>query len=921
MATSGEAGGGGASAPTSREAKTVTSGDLTLALADLHWGHVVGRYVLLEELGRGGMGVVWSAYDPVLDRRIALKLVGLADRSEPSLGRVQAHVVREAQSLARLNHPNVVHVHDAGSLGETAFVAMEYVAGGTLRAWLERPRRANEVLAVFVAAGRGLEAAHAAGLVHRDFKPSNVLIGDDGRVRVSDFGLARPAGDDGAVAAASSLTGTPAYMAPEQLDGRAADARSDQYAYCLTMFEAFYGHHPFLAKGENAIPEALLARMRKGERAALAPPRIAPPRGLAAVLGRGLALAPTDRFPSMSALLAALAPVVHPRRPGRILLGVALLAVAALGAVALRGGAEAKDPCASVDEVIGTVWNPARAARIGPVVAATKAPQAEATWLRTSDVLDRYARRWRRAKLEICRVAGGPRPSDGAHDVRETCLAQRLAGADALLAVLEKPDAELVPFMVRAALALEPPEHCQTVTVDDQAPVPPIDASAQAEIGAIRALTGQARALMLLGKSKDARFIAEEAVRRAERLGYPPVLASAHAYLGRILGRLDDRAGALVELHAAIQAADRAFDDDLRYLSWLGIIVIELAREDEAAARLALAHARAAASRLPQSDERRAVLLSAEAEIDSIVGGVDRCIEHAGASLALRERIADDDRDEAIVLSILASCTLRGPHPEAAFSLLERQLEINTRLYGRRHPDVAMALANLGLAEKQFDRYAAAEKHYLEALDIRLEFLGPRHSQIAFSQQNLANLYVAMKRFDDAGSRAQAAAALWRELVGPDSPKLASAISIAGHARLEAGDGAGAESFYRQALEIRRRREHDGPDDVVSSLDDLGRALTVTKRAREALPLFEDAARRCAAIDRGDVARVKSICAQAHFGFARALVEADGDRARAVALAKEAYRRLDRSDESAERAEVATWLLAQGATAPALASP
>ena len=214
----------------------------------------IGRYRLAQCIGRGGMGVVWSAHDDELDRTVAIKLL------RPELGDLGPRLDKEARALARLNHPNVVSVFDVGTHEGQRFIAMEFVDGETLRTWLETPRALPEILAAFVGAGRGLAAAHAVGLVHRDFKPDNVLVGRDGRARVLDFGLARPpsgpelqpsAIDLDADPRATALTrdgallGTPAYMAPEQHLGLTADARSDQFAFAVALFDAVYGQPPF----------------------------------------------------------------------------------------------------------------------------------------------------------------------------------------------------------------------------------------------------------------------------------------------------------------------------------------------------------------------------------------------------------------------------------------------------------------------------------------------------------------------------------------------------------------------------------------------------------------------------------------------------------------------------------------------------
>jgi eukaryotic-like serine/threonine-protein kinase len=310
-------------------------------------GDTVGRYVVLARQGAGGMGVVWSAYDPQLDRKVALKLLRAGSGVESSEGR--ARLVREAQAIAQLAHPNVVAVYDVGTAesGEV-YIAMEFVEGETLTAWLarwERPWR--DVRDVFVQAGRGLAAAHAVGLLHRDFKPDNVLVGTEGRVRVTDFGLARSlitaGGDDeaaGPVALASlrmtltatgTILGTPRYMAPEQLRGAGTDARSDQFSFCVAMYEALYGRHPL--PGDTA-----LAMAEDGARA-LAPPDGPVPAFIGRALTRGLDPEPSRRFPSMQTLLHVLTPRPVRTRERWLAAGLGgLLLVGAAGATLVATG-------------------------------------------------------------------------------------------------------------------------------------------------------------------------------------------------------------------------------------------------------------------------------------------------------------------------------------------------------------------------------------------------------------------------------------------------------------------------------------------------------------------------------------------------------------------------------------------------------
>ena len=320
---------------------------------DLQTGARIGRYVVIESVGSGAMGVVYGAYDPELDRKIALKLL------KPGQGakeKARARLLREAQAMARLAHPNVVAVHDVGVFEDQVFLAMEFLGGGTIKSWLgDKPRSWREILAVFIAAGRGLVAAHAAGIVHRDFKPDNVLLDKDGRPRVVDFGIARQAeqvegavdddgdGEDargdlvktlreggGAPAALLTLTktgavvGTPAYMAPEQFMGERGDDRSDQFSFCVALDEALYGERPFA--GDDVL--SISVNVTQGELRPLPRDR-GVPAWIRRLILRGVKADPDARWPSMAALIAALEndPAVKLRR--RLVAGGTIAAVGA----------------------------------------------------------------------------------------------------------------------------------------------------------------------------------------------------------------------------------------------------------------------------------------------------------------------------------------------------------------------------------------------------------------------------------------------------------------------------------------------------------------------------------------------------------------------------------------------------------------
>ncbi len=320
------------------DSRTVASGPRARGLAALAPGTRVGRYRIREAVGSGAMGIVYVADDEELGRKVAVKM--LRAPHEDAARRLR----REAQAVARLSHPNVVVVHEVGIFEEHVFMAMEFVEGASLASWLGQKRALRDVLDVFVQAGRALAAAHAARLVHRDFKPDNVLVGRDGRVRVVDFGLARvdvdtvtdppsksvEGGEKTSSTHTGALVGTPAYMAPEQFKGQPADAATDQFAFCVTLYEAIHGVRPFEADSLQSLARAVT----RGEvRWPAAAPGV--PSQLERLLRRGLSVRPEDRYASMETLLDQLSSVQLSRGPSRTAAAIVIAVLGIGGFVAL----------------------------------------------------------------------------------------------------------------------------------------------------------------------------------------------------------------------------------------------------------------------------------------------------------------------------------------------------------------------------------------------------------------------------------------------------------------------------------------------------------------------------------------------------------------------------------------------------------
>jgi murein DD-endopeptidase MepM/ murein hydrolase activator NlpD len=414
-------------------------------------GTVVGRFVVLGLVGAGGMGVVYTAYDPDLDRRVALKLLhpGVHEGSN-----AHAHLLTEARMMARISHANVIAIFDVGTYREQVFAAMELVCGTTLRKWMEaRSHGWREVIDVFLHAGEGLAAAHAAGVVHRDFKPENVLLGGDGRIKVSDFGLATLT-----LGSAVHRAGTPGYVAVEGCRTGGVDQRGDQFSFCVTLHEALHGCRPFSATGLDE----LVVEVQRGP-APDAANRTVPSR-LNSIVRRGLSLAPEDRYPSMQALLADIRRMLAARRMRRF--GVAVVGALALvmGVTAVLVGtrnAAKAPPCASAPALLTGVWDRTRREDVKAALLRQTTPAAVASFESTVATLDRYALLWTATWTEACEATEVRREQPAMlHDLRMACLDRARISLRNLVETLTRVDVGEAVEAAAAAAALPPLEVC-----------------------------------------------------------------------------------------------------------------------------------------------------------------------------------------------------------------------------------------------------------------------------------------------------------------------------------------------------------------------------------------------------------------------------------------------------------------------------
>ncbi len=811
-------------------------------------GTLVDRYVVLHKVGAGGMGVVYAAYDPQLDRKVALKLLRRVPGMDGALA--QARLLREAQAVARLSHPNVVSVYDAGRHGDQVFVALELLEGQHLRAWLrERPRPWRAILEVALAAGRGLEAAHAAGLVHRDFKPENVLVGADQRARVVDFGLVGPARDSeerlpelaapaspvasGTLTQAGAVLGTPGYMAPEQLQGQRSDARTDQFAFAVTVVESLTGKRPLSCDVPPAPPGVPGAVMR--------------------VLTRGLLEDPARRFASMGELLGALGLAAGARTRRR----AAALVAAATVLLLLGGGIglQRRDQvCRGGGERFATAWDQARAEAVRGAFHATGSPLATDAWLAVQRFMGEYRRDWVAAYADACEATYERREQpENVLGLRMACLERRRREVQALGAIFTRADRDVVLRAGQATAELSSLSACEDVERLLAQVQPPDDASSRQEVERIQGALAEVKALLDVARYREGEARAAQLVDQATTLGYAPVLAAALSLYGDLLVRTGQPGLAGSVLAQAMREAEVARDHALATevsarLARLLVSSTQYAQVPYWIERGQVVLARGGSS--PLHPLLQAQLLEARAALLSAQGRHERAVPLLRESLSWKEQALGTSHLAVTgTLDLLTRALLAPAEQPESLEHARRALEIRKQSHGPGHPEVARAMQQLGAVYRRMDRHEEERELAGRALEIYRAALGDDHLDVARARWYLANAHEFMGDLRGALEQWRLALPVMTRAYGPENLQVGTLIESIAKIEILLGNLDAAIEGCRRAIQIQERALPPGDPKLNGGWLCLGTALTLKGRLDDAEAALARAERLARPVD------------------------------------------------------------------------
>ncbi len=787
-----------------------------------------GRYTILKRLGAGAMGVVYAAFDPQLDLKVALKIL----KDSLSGSQEKGRLLKEAQALAKLSHPNVVQVFEAGEHEGQVYIAMEFVEGTTLREWSpDAPR--GEVFEVFIEAARGLSAAHGKGLVHRDFKPDNVMVSEDGRARVLDFGLARgmeavgdPTQEGRGVSAARSVggvhggepsrsavltgsaAGTPAYMAPEQFQLKPLTEATDQFAFCVTMWERLVGERPFkgdsLLSLETAVSEGTIQEGGARDGMSLVMRR---------VLRRGLATEAQDRWPSMASLIEELERVqARPRKLRRVALGVAVTAgLVVFGARVF--GAPAVDPCAYVKEEAAALWSEEVQRDVGARFASSSLPFAADAWSTIRGELEVYASRWETAQTSACRRSNDVDMRERELGLRQSlCLAQRKTSLEEVAKTLRMADDALIERATDAVHRLPDLSVCQD-SVGLGAWSPPDSESQRLELQDLNTALARAESALTFYRYEEGAALIGEVLEAIKAVGHEPTLARAHLLYGRIYRRLRQPDKAVESLQKARRLGDRLGDDFLR-------------------ARALVELVRVVGYDLANFEEGLELADDASAAIDRVGGNplLTADLENYRGSLYRRKGALAEARQHHA-----------------------RAMEIFSKRLGEGHPETVATLRNLGIVAATQNDFEIAGDAFERSLETVRTRVGDNHPAVARELSMMGNLDLLRARTvageerrelaDQARSRFERVIEIQSRVYGADDLRLDDAFHNLGLAWILGTNFEAGRQALSRALELTSQRLREDHPDVIETKAELGDCLVKLGRLEEGEVLLTEVLR------------------------------------------------------------------------------
>ncbi len=844
----------------------------------------IGRYVVESKLGQGGMGVVYRARDNELDRSVAIKLVGRAGDRE--------RVLREARAMAQLAHPNVVHVYDVGEYEQQVFIAMELVPGQTLKEWFEglgkgkhRGRRWPEVVGMMLQAGEGLLAAHRADLVHRDFKPANVLVAEDGRARVLDFGLAEPVADQApnqsgpgdmpeanaatfdARGKRARLAGTPAYLAPELLDRGTYDARSDQFSFSVTFFEGLYGQRPF--QGVTAIE--IMHNIAEG-RIAPPPQGVGIPRWLDRIVRRGLDPDPNRRWQSMDELMAACRRGLASRRRRPWIVGAVVVSL-----IFIVYSISRSDVCIGAGDAIAEVWTASAQSELQQALVASGAAYTEPLAQRVDEALTSEVEDWAEVAERTCEAHSTGNVTDEVYNLQVACLVRHRERIAALISVLTTTGGQTASQAFQAVLKLEPVRECEDVDRQLERserlakPDPAIAdkvAAAESQLQRVHALHDA----QVIDEGLELAGALEEEV---QKFDYTPLMAEVSLGFGRLQTLAGVYAEAEQTLLKTVMLAEQANHDRIKVaaLALLSKVMGEaLSRHDEAMRWSSLAE-----STLRRRGEipglAWADVLNSRAAVEA--NRQDYQAEHDNYEQALaivEQYYGQQHLAYSKMLGNYAASLKDLGELERALELYNQALKVASDALGDQHPELAVFLNNIGEVERKLGNLEDARAHLTQAgqlladagLDDRygqvLNNIGtvfeelnqfdaaldayrqalelwqksrPQDFSVAMLEMNIGNILRLKQDVDGAIARHLSAIELLEVIGVGDSPPRALAYLNLGEAQIDAGDYPAAQTTLGRSLAVAEAAQE--PILQADALTSLGRLAIVQKDCTEAI--------------------------------------------------------------------------------------